>query len=407
MDEVFVARQAIFDPQKEVYGYELMFRTGFEDYYARLDALDVLGPDKAKVDLMAFVNFGELTDGKRGFVTFTPDLLVRELPSLFPNEMMTVGLAVDTPGDENLLARCRELKAAGCEFALNGLAPAHVDHPLLDLVDLVKIDFAACDDQQRQHLCEAMAARGVRALGRNVQTAAEFDQAAGWGYAYFQGDFFTRPDTSSDRAIAANKLIYLQVLNEVNRPELQLEDLEGLIKQDVSMTYRLLKFMNSVWFGLRYEVHSIKHALVLLGPKEVRKWATLLAVADAGEDKPRELLLRSLTRARAAEQLADSAGMSGVAAELFLMGMFSVIDALMDRPMADILEELPLNADVKGALLGEESRFRTMYDLVIGYESGQWERFSTAAASLEVDESAVPDALRKASKWANEALEVL
>ena len=406
MEEVFVARKPVFDGRKEVYGYALLFRAGFEDYYGRLDVYDVVD-DKAKVDLMAFVNFGELTDGKRGFVTFDRSLLLRDFPSLLPSNMMTVGLPPGLMADDEVVARCKGLKASGSVLALDDFTLQRRDDPLLELVDLVKVDFRKTAEEDRRKICQTMAQEGVMALAMNIETADEFTRALEWGYAYFEGDFFSKPDVKPDKEIAANKLIYLQVLNEVNRPDLSFDELEALIKQDVSMTYKLLQFMNSVWFGLRYEVHSIKHALVLLGPKEVKKWASLLAIGHTGADKPRELLLRSLTRAKVGEQLAPLVAMPGSASELFLMGMFSVIDALMDRPIAELLEDLPLNEEVKATLLGESSRFRVVYDLILAYEEGQWDLFSSYAGSLDLDESVIPELFRNSSKWANNALEVM
>jgi EAL and modified HD-GYP domain-containing signal transduction protein len=244
-------------------------------------------------------------------------------------------------------------------------------------------------------------------MARKVATPQEFDQAAGWGYSYFHGSFFSKPAIQPDKEISASKLVYLQVLNEVNQPELPYDELEDLIKQDVSLTYKLLRFMNSVWFGLRYEVRSIKHALVLLGPTEVRKWASLVVVGRTASDKPRELLLRSLSRARAGELLAPLIGMQAVAPELFLMGMFSVIDALVDMPLIDVLGKLPLNKNIKGALLAAEGPFKIVYDTIVAYEQGEWERFSSCAQTLGLDEGLVPDLFTTSLKWANNAIEAI
>ena len=399
--EVFVTRQAIFDKKKEVHGYELLFRAGFESYYDTLDA------DKATVDMMAFVNFSELTDGKRGFAKFPRNLLLKEFPATLPSEMVTVGIAEDIEPDDQLLATCRQLKAAGCQLAMENFTLDRRDSPLLELADVVKVDFTTTTIVDRMAVCEELGGSGVEMLARKVATADEFDQAVEWGYSYFHGSFVSKPVIRPDKDISTNKLVHLQVLNEVNQPELPYDKLEDLIKQDVALTYKLLRFMNSVWFGLRYEVKSIKHALVLLGPKEVKKWASLVVVGGTADDKPRELLRCSLTRAKAAEQLAPLIGKKAVASDLFLMGMFSVIDALMDVPMASVLDQLPLSEQIKTALIAGEGPFRPVLDTVVAYEQGEWERFSAQAAALGLDETVVPELFRSALKWANNALEVI
>ena len=399
--EVFATRQAIFNEKKEVYGYELLFRAGFESYYDTLDG------DKAAVDMMAFVNFSELTDGKRGFATFPRNLLLKDFPAMLPCDMVTIGIDADIDLDEELLATFRTLKEAGCRLAIENFTLDQIASPLVELADVVKVDFSTTTVIDRLAITEQLAKSDVKLLARKVSTAEEFDQAVEWGYSYFHGSFVNKPVIRPDKEISTNKLVHLQVLNEVNRPELPYEKLEDLIKKDVSLTYKLLRFMNSVWFGLRYEVKSIKHALVLLGPKEVKKWASLVVVGGTADDKPRELLRCSLARAKVAEQIAPLIGKKAVASDLFLMGMFSVIDALMDVPMANVLSQLPLSENIMTALIEGKGPFRPVLDLVVAYEQAEWEAFSSQAALLELDEAVVPELFRDALKWANNALEVI
>jgi EAL and modified HD-GYP domain-containing signal transduction protein len=239
----------------------------------------------------------------------------------------------------------------------------------------------------------------------NVETIAEFNEAISAGYSFFHGEFFSKPQVDPNKEIAANKLTYMQLIREVNSPALSYPEIAALVEQDVSMTYKLLKFMNSAWFGLKFEIRSVRHALVLLGPKEIKRWVSLVAVRNAGDDKPDELLLRSLTRAKAAEQVGALVEMKKEASELFLMGMFSVIDALTDKPMEDVLAELPLKEDIKDALLGGEGTYRNVFDVILSYEQGDWELFSSSAAALQIDEGAVPEIFRTSLKWASHALQ--
>lgn len=396
--EVFAARRPVFDSGKDVYGYELEFRSGFEPYY------EALRTRRDAVDLMAFVSFAELTDGKKGFVNFSRDLLLAEFPILFARDSMVAGVPAPLGGDDEIVDRCRDLKNFGYELAIQGFSRDQLDSPLLDLADIVEVDFARTAVEGRAGICRELAGSGVRTLARQIRTSEDAEQALGWGYDYLEGDFFSKPVPHPGRGIPASKLIYLRLLREVSQTELDYDQIAALIGQDVSMTYRLLRFMNSAWFGLRCEVWSVKHALVLLGPEEVRRWAALLAVRNAAEDKPHELLLCSLTRAKLAEHLGTRAGMGQAAGELFLMGMFSLLDALTDIPLPQVLEELPLNENVKEALLGGDGQFGRIRDIVVHYEKGKWDAFSRAVAELKVPEQDVPEMFRKSLTWASQAL---
>lgn len=403
---LFAARQPVFDPEKNVFGYELLFRSGLGKCLQGTNADRTAESGTAVADRAGSMGLAELTDGKKAFVPLPRDPQTRERLTRAANEGLAVCIPNDAEPEEDVLRICKRLKASGCLLVVNGSSPAQHNGPLLDLADVVQVDFSATAVDVRRAIGEKLATTGLVGLARNVGTAEGFDQALCWGYSCVHGPFFTRPVIRQGREIGPNKLIHLQVLHEVNKAELPLDALESLIKQDVSMTYRLLRFMNSAWFGLRYEVRSIRHALVLLGPQEVRKWASLLIVRSTGADKPKELLRRSLARARFAEVLAPLVGLSKHASALFLMGMFSCIDALLDAPMPAILKDLALAQDIRSALLGAAGPLRAVHDVVLAYESGDWGMFEMYAAALQLAEETVPDLFWQSLRWAHEALEV-
>jgi c-di-GMP-related signal transduction protein len=397
--EVFVSRQPVFDREKKVYAYELAFRSGFQAYY------EALKGDKASADMMAFVNFAELTDGKRGLVDFPRDLLLMEFPILFDRNSLIAGVPSSLAEDDQVAAKCHALKKVyGFSVAVSDLTPDTLASPLLDSTDLARVDFAATPPDVRQTLCKDLASRDIRPIARNVKSEADFQQAMSEGFAFAEGDFFSKPDVQPDKPIASNKLICMQLLQKVNQPELSYDETAGIVQQDVSLTYRLLKMMNSAWFGLRCEITSVKHALVLLGPAEIRRWASMVAVRSSADDKPKELLLCSLTRAKFAESVGGLAGMTKEAPELFLMGMFSVLDALMDRPMEELLDELPLSQGIRDALTGQTCDYRTVYDAILAYERGQWGLFSDFALALNIKEDSVPEMFRASLSWAIQGL---
>ena len=398
---VFVARQPIFHRAKNVHGYELLFRSGRENQYDGTDG------DAATLDVIAnsFTTIGldELTAGQRGFVNFTRNLLLQDVANLLPPDQITVEVLENIEPDEEVTAACRRLKDAGYTLALDDFVLTDVNHPLLDLADIVKIDFMATPPEEQKRVAGVLNDRKIKALAEKVETDEEFQRAEADGYTYFQGYFFAKPTMHEGKDVPSNKLARLRLLEQMNRPEISVDETEQIIKQDVALTYKLLRFINSAWFGLRHKVASIRHALVWLGPKEVRKWFALISLRDMGTDKPNELFYRAMTRAKMGEGIAPASGMHKHASELFLMGMFSMMDAVLDTPMSEVLTKLPLDDQVKTALLGGSCPFRWVHDLIAAYERGEWEKFSNHAGQLNVDESVVPPIFNESIKWANQA----
>jgi len=400
-ESVFVARQPIFDESQDTHAYELLFRSGLENCCRAVDG------DDATLDVISrtFVEIGldELTSGKPCFINFSRRLLLEKTPHLLPPELVTVEVLEDVVPDKDVIAACHELKDAGYTLALDDFVLADCGHPLLDLVSIVKVDFVGTSPDERVQIVEDLRRRGIRGLAEKVETQQEYEDAKRAGYSYFQGYFFGKPVVKEGKALAGNRLSCLQLLQEVHRPEMSVERVEEAIKKDTALTYRLLQFINSAWFGLKREVDSIRHALVLLGPPEIRRWLALISLRSMAADKPNELMVQALIRARMAEKLARNLGMQEAASDLFLMGIFSVLDAMLDKPMADILAKLPINPKITSALLGEPGPFRDVLDLIQAFEQANWSTFSEYAAGLNLREESVQPVFQHSVKWASDA----
>jgi len=222
------------------------------------------------------------------------------------------------------------------------------------------------------------------------------------GYSYFQGYFFSKPDTVAGKDIPGFKLNNLQILYEINQPDLDFDQTEEIIKRDVNLSYKLMKFINSSIFGFQKEIQSIKHALVMLGISELKKWVSLITLRNMGEDKPEELAVNSVMRAKFCELLAPVTGLKERKADLFLTGMFSNIDAFIDRPKEEIFNDLPISKDIKEALSGEENNLGTVYNIAVAYEKGNWDRFSKLSAQIDLDEKIVPELYHFTVDWTNQ-----
>jgi len=399
--EVFAATLPIFDRLGNVYGYDLVLRDGLDGFR------DGQGGDMGYAGAEIAANFDELAGHGRACVVFPAELLLSGLPHALPPEKLSVGIRTGAADGNGLLAACRDLKAAGYQLAGEDFRAAQLAGPLAELLDIARIDVSAVPADEQQILRRELDARGVRRLARNVHTHERHNIARDGEYWYFQGEFFRTPILAAGRDLPTSKLRYLELLRQIHRPELSYDEVEAVIKGDVAMTYRLLRFINSVWYGLKYEVTSIRHALVLLGPGEVRLWASLLVLRELGDNKPAELFRRSLTLAKAGELLAPLVGLAAHAPELFLMGTFTYAEALTDAPLARVLDGLPLGRSVKQALLERRGPYADVCEALLAGDRGLWGPLSAACQRLRLAEQRVPDLFRKSRAWADKAMALL
>lgn len=301
--------------------------------------------------------------------------------------------------DEEVLSACASLKKKGYQIALDDFTDNANVEPLTRFADFIKIDFQATPDWVRRHLAHQYASRGIKMLAEKVETPEQFQEAWEMGYSYFQGYFFCKPEVMICRDIPAYKINYLLLLQEINREEPDTARIEQILKQESSLCYKLLRYLNSAALGFAVEIRSIRHALSLLGLGETRKWISLVALAGMGDDKPKELVVSSVVRAKFCENLALKIGLERRAAEFFLMGLLSMMDAILERPLAQVLDELCVSKDIRTALLDGVNVFRYVYELVLAYERGNWGRVSQFASALRAAESAVAQSYQDAVSW--------
>jgi c-di-GMP-related signal transduction protein len=235
-------------------------------------------------------------------------------------------------------------------------------------------------------------------LAEKIETHADFIRARDQRFVYFQGFFFRRPEMLSTRDMPANRLNYLRMLQEVSRPDLDLPGLEKLIKSEASVCYRLLRYLNSAIFGFHSEIHSVRHALSILGERDLRRWVRLVAAVGAGQERTSDLVLSALVRGRFAELVAPH--VSHGQSHLFLMRLLSLIDAMLEMPMSDVLEKIPLDHPTKAVLLGQPSALRPVFQLMLAHESGEWEAAGNLCASLQLNPEDVAGFYWQAQEWA-------
>ncbi|MGO8815666.1 MAG: EAL and HDOD domain-containing protein [Terriglobia bacterium] len=399
----FIARQPIFDRREQVYGYELLFRSGLENRYTANDG------DAAVRDVVDnFLNAGArtLTAGRKAFINCTRQFLVNEYATLLPKEESIIEILETIEPDSEVVAACRRLKELGYVIALDDFVDAEKFQPFVELADIIKIDFKLSAPGERKGAVAKFSPLGIQMLAEKVETRAEFAEARKSGYAYFQGYFFCKPQIVPTRHIPAFKLHYLQILQAISRRELDRNEIVALIDQELSLCYKLLRFVNSPLFAFRRDVNSTRHALNLLGDQSLKKWASVAAVLGMCGSEPNELVLTSLTRGRCCELLAADRDGRKDEQSLFLLGVFSLMDAMLGRPLPEIVAEIALPESVRAAILGRSNPYREILDLVLAFEAGRWFEVSERAFGLRLDESQLSATYLQAVDWAQKVFEV-
>lgn len=383
--QIFMARQPIFTADGAVYGYELLYRDG-------LAAFQSDDPDAASLqvsDGSAFwSDLDTITGGKRAFVSFTRDALLHGFEKLVPPQSLVVEVLEDVAPDDEVVSTCFALKAAGYTLAVDDFV-LHGDHaPLLELADIVKADFLQMSDVERRAVPHLPNCGHVAYLAEKVEHPDEFRLGVDAGYSYFQGSFFAKPSLMRGARVGSAGLNHLRILHEVNAPAIDFDRLEWLIRPEVSLVYKILRLVNSAWIGLRCRIDSVKRALLMLGERGVRRWLSLIVLADVCKAKPMELVRTSAARAFFCEAV-GAVKWPGHEQDLFLLGLFSLVDAILDSPMDRAIRDLPLSTLVADTLLGRETSYRQVYELAVTYERAEWPTVDRCASSLGLTEAQV------------------
>jgi c-di-GMP phosphodiesterase len=396
MPNAFIARQPIFNHVLEVVGYELLFRGRG---YAADAPIETSERATATVVLNSLteLELKRIVGNKTAWVNVSREFVLGGLAQAIPPRLAGLEISESELLDDDMIAALRGLKRDGYRLALDDFQCRPGFEPLLGLFDLVKLDMRELGRERLIAQVERLRPYRAMLLANQLATRPDQEFCLRAGCDLFQGDFFCRPTVVGTRRIAANRLTLLQVVAALNDPGLELSDVEQLIARDVSLSFRMLRYVNSAFFGLRGDVRSIGQALALLGIDNARRWATLSVLASV-DDKPTELMVTALIRARFCELAGERLGFASPA-ELFTLGLFSVIDAMMDAPMHDLVASLPLADDLREALVFRRGQMGQLLECVSSLEAGEYGGPMMVSGSGEL--------YLKSLIWANTAAESL
>ncbi|MBZ5685149.1 MAG: HDOD domain-containing protein [Acidobacteriia bacterium] len=394
-----LARQPILNKDEKVLGYELLFRESLEENQFNSD---FEGGTRSIIDTLNVMGLDVVCDGRLAFINCTHEMLLKEFFLLLPAEKTVIEIQESVPADDGLVAACDRLKLAGYQIALDNFVPGDPREVLLPYADYLKVDIRRATQQQ----CAALARHvgKVCLLAEKVETRLQFITALKDGFTLFQGYFFRHPERMRARHIPANQASQLRLLKAVSAPEVDLDAVEELIKQDASLCYRLLRYLNSPMLGISNTVQSVRHGITLLGQRELVRWIRMATTLIMGQEKCSDLVLASLVRARFCELIAPKVNHGSC--DLFLIGMFSLMDAILEVPMGVVIEGLAFDAETRTELLGmktgKDTPLSPIYELMVSREMGEWDVVARHAKKLNVSLPFVNRAFNEAVSWAHQ-----
>ncbi|WP_319549127.1 HDOD domain-containing protein [Desulfogranum marinum] len=397
--EQYIARQPIFNLHKKVYAYELLYR-GAKHY-----SLDKVSGNRATTSLLssAFLtrDIQDISSFKPCFINFTQDLLEKKLPESFSKESVVVEILEDVEPTPQVVQACQQLHNKGYTLALDDFVYDRKFIPLLQLADIVKIDFRLTPHQTILRTLNILARYKVKLLAEKVETLEEFEAAAKLGFVYFQGYFFSKPEQIKIQELSTTQITHLRLLAEVTKKSTTIDKLHNIIANDISVSYKLLRFLNSSYFYRLQEIKSVKQAIAYLGIKELRHFFMLVIISEMTTSKPGELVRLGLVRAKFCELLGENSDHSIESSELFVVGLFSLLDAMLDAPMIEIMDRLPVSNGIKEALLTDTGPYCIYLELVKNYERNNEALFVPLFERLELDPEKVNTCYLTAIKYAN------
>lgn len=399
--DTFVARQPVFDAVGNVWGYDILYRDGVE-------AVSAVFPDPGTATLAVTAGIclcreHDFKVGKKVLINFDEKTVLDGVPLALPAANTVIQIPESAKVAPRLLEVLKTLKVEGYAVALDNYEARPQAEPLLKLADIVIIDILGQDPAALAERVRSARSLNRLLVAKRVEDSAAFDQARSLGFTHFQGFFFQRPKVIPGRKLNSTEAARFRLLEFTQQDDPDFSNLAEAIKTDVSVSYRLLTYLNSPLFTFHINIQSIEQAIVLLGWRQVRNWLRVIIFSDLSPDsRGTELPFVCVQRGRFFETVARQSGAKSSDREiLFILGLFSLLEPLLKMPMAEILASLPLEAEIKEALLGGDNRFSPWLGLAQAFEAGDWEQVDTGIARLGLDKVMVARSYSESLDWAN------
>ena len=398
----YVARQPILDSEQQLVAYELLFRDGNSNHFPDID------PDQATSNILTnnhlTLGVEQVTGDLTAYINFHADSLIRHFPSFLDPKKIVIEILEDVPISNELLNACKSLKEQGYVLALDD----HDFDPKWDVflpyVDIIKVDVMSLSVLEINRYVNRIKDYNKVLLAEKVETARQFEQLKMLGFTLFQGYFFAKPEMMKQKKITTSKQNILSLIDQASQVSLNFDQISEIFSTDPGLTYKLLRFINSPIYGRSQEITSLKHALAYIGEVELKKFIALLALSDLAEDKASELMRLSLFRARFCEQIGKLQGDKEDPPKAFLAGLLSMIDGILDHDIESVVDILPIDAEIKAALLGENIYLTSYLDFAKHFEQGHWLHCENIAKQFRLTLDECSQVHIEAMAWADSML---
>ncbi len=403
-DSVYVARQPVFTAKMEIWGYELLFRHAATAQGAVITD-DAQATSQVIADGFALAAQG-MRQGIRVLINFPRNILVSPIPYVLPPERCVIEILETVMPDQAVLEACRELKRNGYVLALDDFVGTPGFEGLCAIADIIKVDVLMKKPTEVMGLVQKLSKYKAKLLAEKVEYLEMYKVCKRLGFSYFQGYFFSKPEIMPGRKLALGETTKVRLLKELSAPDSDFSRLIEIVQTDLSISYRLLRYINSAYFGLRCQIESIQRAVAMLGRQNLQRWLQVIVLSDISiTDKAQELVRISVQRGRFLQLLADSSVAVPFGQDsMFLLGFFSLLDAILDQYMDQILEGIPLDPQIRNALTKNESPHAQWITLLDELDRGDWARLEHMAQAMGLPMSIVDRAARDASAWTHEIL---
>lgn len=391
-----VGRQPIYGQKVDVFGYELLYRGGDGNQATIVDGDSATA--NVMLNTMLEIGLENIVGNRLAFINMTSNLLVNRLCETLPKDRVVLEVLEDIEPTDEIIEALTDLSSQGYTIALDDFIYHPSLQPLVQIADMVKVDVMALSHEEIAEHVLWLRQYPVKLLAEKVETHEDFEFCRSLGFDYFQGYFFCKPKIIAGARVPANRMAILMLLAKLQERDVEISEIARKVKSDVSLSHKLLRYVNSAYCGLPRQVDSIGQAACMVGIDKLRMWVTLMSLVSM-EDKPYELLVTATVRAHMCEQLGRAMGQNG-SDQFFTIGLFSVLDGFFDCELSDVLDSLPLSQEVRHALLDRSGLLGEVLECVIAFEQGTWKDMQCA----QIDPSVIQNAYIQAIEWSTQIL---
>lgn len=394
---VYLARQPIFNKKKEVVAYELLFRSTDKNAFDNSDSTDAT----LQVVKNSFSLFStdSLVGDKKAFLNFDENLINSDIIDLFSPKLVVIEVLETVELTPDIIESIKRIKSKGFKIALDDFIYKEEYNQIINSIDFIKVDFLQTFDLERKRIVDRFKNTKIEFLAEKVETEEDLISAIEYGYTLFQGYYLSKPTVVCTKDLFTDKCNYFNALEELNKKTVNINKVEASIKRDLALSYKLLRLINSVAYGIRTEITSIRQAVMLIGTNNLKKWLYVITLKSLTDEHMEAIVATSLLRARFGELLAERSSFELKSFDMFLVGLFSMADRFTNMPMGDILKELPVTKDVKDALIGDDSVYARILNVIKEYEAGNWTAVDKNLVFVKLSGSDLYNSYLEALEW--------